>query len=91
MASIRDIEEQLKGQAQQQKTAAAFPNAKAYYGDTCGVQAAPASAEQQRMHDLNRKANFAKEEHDKAVRALDILARHPEFHEFLQLLRDGLV
>lgn len=43
------------------------------------------------VYHLQRKARNAEENHVKITRVLDILQRHPEFEEFLEILRSDLV
>ena len=40
---------------------------------------------------LQRRLRNSNEEHQKLNRVLDILERHPEFEEFLEVFRSGLV
>lgn len=40
---------------------------------------------------LQGRIDQAEKVHGQAMRVADILQRHPEFHEFLEVLRSGLV
>ena len=70
-------------------------------GAMCGQQMSPDCVQQEAQrpmttaectfHSLSETAYRADVESEKAKRALDILNRHPEFMEFLELLRSGLV
>jgi hypothetical protein len=62
-------------------------SARAYNGDTCG-QATPATTEAGR---LRERSNYLREEAMKSSKIANILERHPEFLEFLEVLRSGLV
>ena len=51
----------------------------------------PKTAQGKTIDFLNERASQGKTQHDQSVRVLDILARHPEFLEFLEVMRSGLV
>jgi hypothetical protein len=43
------------------------------------------------VYNLSGRISSAISEKERSERVLDILTRHPEFHEFLEVLRSGLV
>ena len=75
---------------------------KAYYANQCAGQAVPMSPDcneaarpmttaEYAVYNLSGRISSAISEKERSERVLDILTRHPEFHEFLEVLRSGLV
>lgn len=83
-AKLRAEREYLAGQAQVRGLGASPANY-----DTCSNE--KATGEELLIHQLLRKKRKAESDHDKLDRAIGILERHPEFQEFIELLRSGLV
>jgi hypothetical protein len=89
-------DEQAKNYAQQTVGQAQTPgpmvgSAKAYCGDIYARaygKATPAPTEAGR---LREHSNYLREEAMKSSKIANILERHPEFLEFLEVLRSGLV
>ena len=51
----------------------------------------PRSAAEQTVYDLSERAYRSTVEGEKAKLALDIIQEHPEFLEFIELIRTGMV
>ena len=65
------------------------------YGDTCaqavGTGVREMSYGEVVLMDLRDRARRSEIEADRTKRAVDILERHPEFLEFIELVRSGVV
>ena len=62
----------------------------------CGIGSAteaarPMTTAEYAVYNLSGRISSAISEKERSERVLDILTRHPEFHEFLEVLRSGLV
>lgn len=73
---------------------------KAYYGDTCNAQTpnlagavgmGTAIRDWSLADEASKSAQFHFEQADKANRAARFLSAHPEFDEFIRLVRSGAV
>jgi hypothetical protein len=87
--------------AQQAKAPyASYPTTeRADYGDTCNQTQAPglsgaarqATKAESIISGLQQRDTYMRSEIEKNERVADILTRHPEFLEFLEVLRSGAV
>jgi hypothetical protein len=77
-----------KMQAEQNMCGTACPPPQAPYSTECCEPKAEREPTVERLRRINRQSNI---EENRRYRVIDILSRHPEFEEFLEVLRSGLV
>ena len=62
------------------------------YGDCVQTrEPMPMTDAESRIYGLSGQISHHTTQKERSERVLDILTRHPEFHEFLEVLRSGLV